>query len=161
MPQEERAVSVAVGAVFGPRGLLLIRRAKPPFVGLWGMPGGKVEAGEHLDDAIVRELREEAGISARFEELCGVVTERVLQGRRLQAHYLLLVCRLSTRAVRAAASAEGDVGWFPAVWGSRIRGIIPSDRLMLERLVLAPPRKRFYRCTVAAIAGGFRVRSFR
>lgn len=47
------------------RNVLLIRRANPPDAGLWGFPGGRVEAGETLFQAAERELLEETGLKAR------------------------------------------------------------------------------------------------
>ena len=59
---------VAVGAVLVDHDrLLLIRRGRPPAQGLWSVPGGRVEHGELLVEAVVRELREETGL----EGVCG------------------------------------------------------------------------------------------
>jgi ADP-ribose pyrophosphatase YjhB (NUDIX family) len=157
----KNALPVAVAAVLSAKGILLIQRAQQPFAGLWGMPGGKVHAGEHLDEAIRRELREEAGIRTRFDGLCGVVTERLMSGRELRGHYLLLVCRLRALSVDVRPSPEGLLEWMPVPALPAFKDeIIPSDLLMLERLVLREPRQSFYRCVVAERRGAYRVKRF-
>jgi ADP-ribose pyrophosphatase YjhB (NUDIX family) len=42
--------------------VLLVRRRKEPLAGSWSLPGGKVEFGERLEAAAIREIREETGI---------------------------------------------------------------------------------------------------
>lgn len=59
---------VCVGAVAVDDGrLLLVRRGNAPGAGSWSVPAGRVEAGETLGEAVVRELAEETGL----EGLCG------------------------------------------------------------------------------------------
>jgi mutator protein MutT len=53
--------------------LLLVRRGRGPAQGLWSVPGGRVEAGETLAEAVVRELAEETGI----EGVCGELIDWV------------------------------------------------------------------------------------
>jgi mutator protein MutT len=68
---------VAVGAVVvdGER-ILLVRRAQKPGLGQWSVPGGRVEPGERMHDALVREVAEETGLSVEVGDLAGWV-ERI------------------------------------------------------------------------------------
>lgn len=54
---------VGIGAVIlVDGGVVLIKRAHPPLAGRWSLPGGAVELGETLHEAVVREMREETGL---------------------------------------------------------------------------------------------------
>jgi ADP-ribose pyrophosphatase YjhB (NUDIX family) len=61
-----RPVLAASIAVFRGGKVLLATRTKPPADRLWSLPGGKVEAGETLQEAALRELEEEVGVKARI-----------------------------------------------------------------------------------------------
>ncbi|MEU7528816.1 NUDIX hydrolase [Saccharothrix sp. NPDC042600] len=60
--------------------LLLVRRANPPGEGLWSIPGGRVEPGEDDRAAVIREIREETGLSVTVGELIGSVTRPAVHG---------------------------------------------------------------------------------
>lgn len=49
--------------VFRGEDVLLVRRIRKPFAGLWSLPGGRIEAGETPAEAVVREMREETGLA--------------------------------------------------------------------------------------------------
>jgi len=69
---------VAVGAVAVVDGsLLLVRRANPPEPGRWTVPGGRLEAGESVPEAVEREVLEETGLRVRCGELVGWAERRV------------------------------------------------------------------------------------
>lgn len=53
--------------------VLLIRRAKEPRRGEWSLPGGRIEPGERVVDAALRELHEETGVKAEIIGLVDVV----------------------------------------------------------------------------------------
>jgi 8-oxo-dGTP diphosphatase len=73
---EQEAV-LAVGAVVvHDGGLLLVKRAKAPGEGRWSLPGGRVEPGESLTEAVAREVLEETGLTVIPEELLGWVERR-------------------------------------------------------------------------------------
>ena len=59
----------AVGAVvFKDERVLLVRRANPPSKGVWAIPGGGIQAGETLQSAAEREIREETGVVIRARD---------------------------------------------------------------------------------------------
>lgn len=53
--------------------VLLIRRGAPPRLGEWSLPGGRIEPGERMAEAALRELREETGVEAELLGLIDVV----------------------------------------------------------------------------------------
>lgn len=67
--------------------VLLIRRGAPPRQGEWSLPGGRLEPGERLADAALRELREEAGVEAELIGLVDVVDGLFPEVGR---HYVLI-----------------------------------------------------------------------
>ncbi len=94
--------------------LLLVQRANPPDAGKWGFPGGRVERGETVAVAAVRELAEETGVVA---EPTGVLTaldsiHRDPEGR-IQFHFVLIVVGLDWRAGEGAPADDARaVGWW-------------------------------------------------
>jgi ADP-ribose pyrophosphatase YjhB (NUDIX family) len=64
-----------VGAVIhdGEGRLLLIERGRPPSLGAWSVPGGRVEPGETDAEALAREVREETGLQVTVGPLVGTV----------------------------------------------------------------------------------------
>ncbi len=100
---------VAVGAiVLRADALLLIRRGQAPGAGLWSVPGGRVEPGERLSDAVERELLEETGLTGR----CGVLVghaERIDDAH----HYVILdfAVSLTGDAAATGGSDATDARW--------------------------------------------------
>jgi 8-oxo-dGTP diphosphatase len=107
---------VGVGAIIIRRGrILMAQRGKEPLKGWWSLPGGALETGELLADAVRREVREETGLEI---EPVGVfeIFERIMRdgAGTPEYHYVLIdyVCRVTGGELRA-----GDdvcrVEWVP------------------------------------------------
>jgi 8-oxo-dGTP diphosphatase len=72
--------------------VLLIRRGTPPRIGEWSIPGGRIEWGERVADAALRELREETGVEADLVGLVDVV-DGIFSSRSdgaVWGHYVLI-----------------------------------------------------------------------
>ncbi len=70
--------------------VVLIKRKKDPFKGMWAIPGGFVEWGETVEEAAIREAKEETGLDVEIEKLLGVYSEF---GRDPRGH-IISVCFL-------------------------------------------------------------------
>lgn len=68
----QRRIPCAGAVIRDPAGrLLLIRRGHEPGAGLWSLPGGRIEPGETHQQAVVREVLEETGLSVECRRLLG------------------------------------------------------------------------------------------
>ncbi|HJT87297.1 MAG TPA: NUDIX hydrolase [Bryobacteraceae bacterium] len=90
---------LGVGAlIFQDDRILLALRGKPPLMGLWSLPGGLVETGESLDQAVRREVREETGLEVRPLGVLEIF-ERIMpdSSGAPEYHYVLLdyICRVT------------------------------------------------------------------
>jgi len=116
MPREypsQPVVAVAAVIVKGGK-MLLVKRANEPARGKWSLPGGVVELGESLRDALIREVREECGIDIEVDGLFDVVEVINKEGGRVRFHYVILdyLAHPTGGELRAMGDAE-DAKWIP------------------------------------------------
>jgi ADP-ribose pyrophosphatase YjhB (NUDIX family) len=94
--------------------VVLVKRAHPPLQGEWSIPGGALEMGETLRQAVAREALEETGLVVEVGELLGVY-DRILRDAdgRIRYHYVLVdfLCRRIAGELKAAADAA-EARWF-------------------------------------------------
>ena len=102
---------VCVGAVAVDDGrLLLVRRGRGPSAGSWAVPGGRVEPGETVGEAVVRELAEETGLEGLCGPLLGWV-ERIGDDH----HFVILdfVVEILEPDDPVAGDDAAEVAWIP------------------------------------------------
>jgi len=87
----QRPYLAVSAAIFRNSNVLVVRRARSPALNLYTLPGGAVELGESLTDAVVREVREETSLSIEPVTLAGhrEVIARDAQGR-IERHFVIL-----------------------------------------------------------------------
>lgn len=109
----ERPVVGVGGVVVRDGAVLLVQRAHDPLAGQWTIPGGAVEVGETLREAVARELLEETGLHVRVFELVDAF-ERIIpdEAGRTRYHYVLLdyLCEPVSGDLRASSDVR-DAAW--------------------------------------------------
>ncbi len=115
---------VGVGAaILRGNSVLLIQRGSPPMQGEWTLPGGVVELGETLQDAVRREIQEETHLKIRVGPLLELFERIQPDGDRVAYHYVI-----------ADFLGEETGGRLKAASDVRAAEFVPRDRLTDYRL---------------------------
>lgn len=96
--------------------VVLIKRGRAPSEGKWSIPGGLVGLGEGLEDAAIREVEEECGLSIKIIGLCGVI-DRIVRAdgtEPIQYHWVIIdyVAAVTGGTLRAGSDAA-EARWVP------------------------------------------------
>jgi len=112
-------IGVSAVVLKGERGftkVLVVRRGKSPYRGMWSLPGGAVEPGEKLEDAARREVLEETGFTVRIERFLKFHSIDFRQMNRTnQSHFVLgvFLARIEGGALCVGDDAD-EVLWADA-----------------------------------------------
>lgn len=86
-------------------GVVLIRRGSEPYEGMWALPGGFVEVGETVENAAVREAKEETNLDVELERLVGVYSE---PGRDPRGHNVSVTFLARAAGGEPEAATDAD-----------------------------------------------------
>lgn len=136
--EPERGPSIGVGAVATSDGaVLLVRRGKPPFEGSWSLPGGGVNRGERLAEALRREVLEETGLEIEVGGLAGIFESFDPEG---SYHYVILDYFATVSGGRLAAGDDAtDARWVPLEEIGRLETTPRLLQALRDFGVLDPP----------------------
>ncbi len=125
-------IDVAAGIVIGADGRILLAQRPPgkPYAGWWEFPGGKVEAGESMAQAIARELAEELGIRV-LESTPWVVREHAYEHARVRLHF-----RRVHRWEGGPESREGQAFRWCDPASADVQPLLPATIPLLRLLTL-------------------------
>ena len=130
--------------------MLLARNSNASeFPGLWTLPGGGVEQGEHPDDAVVRELAEETGQHGRLVELMGVLSHRdaaslgpegyPIDWHGVRAFYRVIVDAPTEVTIHDVGGSTSEARWMPikevAALGEDQLTEVTAEALQKARLI--------------------------
>lgn len=161
MSAKDLPLSIVICALIHDNKILLIERIKGDYVGLLGLPGGKIEKNEHLSEAATREMFEESGIKARFKEHLGFVSEHLVEKDGIIAnHFLLHICHLIPESVDIVTGKEGRLDWFDLANIGNIKNkVIPSDFIIVDKMV-KNREKNYYNCVIRKSSGIYILEKF-
>jgi mutator protein MutT len=112
---------MSVGAVIVEAGrVLLVRRGKEPMKGHWTLPGGMLEVGESLIEGVIREVKEETGLTVEVLELIELLDRIHREETRVRYHYVIAdyLCRVVGGQLQAASDADAARWVERAEWNS-------------------------------------------
>ena len=89
--------------------ILLIKRKNEPFKGKWALPGGFVEYGEKVEDAVLREIKEETGLITRIKEIIGIYSD---PDRDPRGHTVTIVFLLDIINGKISAKDDASIAKF-------------------------------------------------
>ena len=122
-------INVVIGIITYEDKILLIKGERGDFIGLYGLPGGKIEECEHIDIAIEREINEELGLKLKFNKLLGTATE-IMHDKN--SNTILYCCELLMDINQKISNPEFEYKWFSKQELIDSNFIIESDKIMIK-----------------------------
>lgn len=124
-------IHVAVGVVLNDKQEILVAKRPPgkPFAGYWEFPGGKVEAGENVQQALARELQEEVNITPETYEPFMQVEQALTD-----THFLLDTWLVKTYSGELKANESQVLAWVPLHELANLM-FLPANSVIIAKLL--------------------------
>lgn len=113
--------------------ILLLKRKKQPYAGLWGMLAGKIEFGESPEQAVIREAKEESGLDIKGVVVKGIISEVIDDENK--NHFYQLVCKAVPESKDFTDSNEGELKWLKISELEKDK-LIPSEWHIINEILL-------------------------
>jgi 8-oxo-dGTP diphosphatase len=133
-----QAPKVAVAALAVKDGkILLVKRKYPPGAGKWSLPGGHVELGERLEEAVLRELKEETGMDGVVKGFLAPVEYIEQDGGQVRYHFVILVYLVEATGEPRAGGDAAEAAFVPLEEALKM-DLTKTTREVLQKL---PPQR--------------------
>jgi len=157
---KELPLAIVIAALIKDNKILLLKRIKGDYIGLLGLPGGKIEKHEHVSEAAVREILEESGIESEFRNHLGFVSEHLIENKNILQHFLLHICELEPKNMDIKNNIEGQLEWFNLNELENMKEkIIPSDYLIINNIIMNK-EKIYYNCIIEKFGNIYKINKF-
>lgn len=142
---------------------LFIQRKNPPYEGLWSLVGGKVNVGEHISAAAIREVLEETGTTSVDDyEYRGFVSERLVDtdGNLISQFFIFVGHATIPNFIQNNREGNLDLFTLEAIDNNK-SVVLPSDFEMFHRFLKMPERTIVHEVELLRDDKGYRLVYYR
>jgi FAD synthetase len=137
-PRQPKQLLVVLGVVVKNRRLLLLKRVdpRPAFNGMWELPGGGVEYGEGIEQALKREVFEEAGFRIEVKEQLAGIPTIVRAKQKFQIFPIAFVVKPTSGQLKMSSNESSDARWCTLAKSLKIRQFALNKKMIRDNIKL-------------------------
>ncbi len=131
-------LNIIVGGIKYNEKWLLIKRRRGDYLNKWALVGGKMNFDERIEEALLREIKEETGLSVKWKGIKAILNEKLIDKNTTltSKQFLIYLCMTEADTDVLRESDEGELCWFSNEDIVKEKeDIIPSDYLMITKLL--------------------------
>ncbi|MHA1198447.1 MAG: NUDIX hydrolase [Candidatus Heimdallarchaeaceae archaeon] len=131
-------LNIVVGGIEYEGKWLLIKRERGDYQQKWALVGGKINFDEGIEEALLREIKEETGLSVKWKGIKSILNEKLKNTKTTITYkqFFIFLCLTEADSDEFRESDEGELRWFSNEdIVNEEENIIPSDYLMITKLL--------------------------